>query len=409
MKFLIPIVLFVLTSTQVFGLDYLKSKRGVKKHIPLPAYYSSAQNLSKNTWAFELKGDFFNSNSKVTDTGEEVEYQDDEHFNRWQVSPKIKYALTENFQMEASLRYRSNSSGIVTDSNELIELTSSGIESYQAGIKYAFDRIGRWQVALEAATRQSAYSREEYNASNENLTMVLGDRDGQVFLGGHMSYLTPSKNYFNISTLYNLPTDFSSEVLFDVHYSVVGESLALILGVKGVYALANGPFSGDPASKPNMHTGNTQIYNGVDRQFYEPYVQLNWAFAQKWQLSFGGSVVQALNAYDNGYRGFGGITYFIPGTSPVKQKLKKFKTYSIEATVIKISPKGGFVKIDQGIASEVKKGMKFDIYENDYKGGNVLLATGRVYQVSADAAIVRIEKKYTSKNIQQGNVARASD
>ena len=73
---------------------------------------------------------------------------------------------------------------------------------------------------------------------------------------------------------------------------------------------------------------------------------------------------------------------------------------------LKVSPRGKFVKIDRGVASDVEKGMKFDIYRTDYFGGNKLMATGVVYQAGADWSIVKLVKKYGAGSLKKGDTAR---
>ena len=80
--------------------------------------------------------------------------------------------------------------------------------------------------------------------------------------------------------------------------------------------------------------------------------------------------------------------------------------YLVEASVVKISPRGKFLKIDKGIAGDVEKGMKIDIYQADFFGGNLLVVSGVVLQVGVDWAIVKITKRFRDIQIKIGFTAR---
>ena len=108
-----------------------------------------------------------------------------------------------------------------------------------------------------------------------------------------------------------------------------------------------------------------------------------------------------------------GKTVVAPGTKTCiaigpdeEEKIEQFKEYDVEATIVKISPRGKFVKIDQGLSGDFAKGMKVDIYKADYFGGNILAASGVVYKVKVDSAIVKITKKYRKMKIEKGFVVR---
>jgi hypothetical protein len=73
--------------------------------------------------------------------------------------------------------------------------------------------------------------------------------------------------------------------------------------------------------------------------------------------------------------------------------IESFKEYEVEATVVRISPRGIFIKIDKGVGDDVSKGMVMDIFQFDYMGGNILTARGIVYEVDADSSVIKVVKK----------------
>jgi len=87
-------------------------------------------------------------------------------------------------------------------------------------------------------------------------------------------------------------------------------------------------------------------------------------------------------------------------------KVESFKEYHIDGSVLKVSARGNFIKIDQGLSTDVEKGAKFDIYQTDYFGGNLLVASGVVFEVGSDWSVIKLTKKYKDIEIKPGFAAR---
>jgi len=94
------------------------------------------------------------------------------------------------------------------------------------------------------------------------------------------------------------------------------------------------------------------------------------------------------------------------GQTADQNKVESFKEYTVEAAVVKVSPRGKFVKIDRGVSQGVEKGMIIDIFKTDYDGTNILVASGHIQDVGSDWAIVRIVKRYRDVDLENGYVAR---
>ena len=100
------------------------------------------------------------------------------------------------------------------------------------------------------------------------------------------------------------------------------------------------------------------------------------------------------------------LTYNAGGTSSSQTFENKFKEYSTEATIIKVSPRGVFFKLDKGLSSDVVKGARADIYKSDYFGENVLLGSGFIYESGPDWSIVKVVKKFKRLPIEKGYTVR---
>jgi hypothetical protein len=137
-------------------------------------------------------------------------------------------------------------------------------------------------------------------------------------------------------------------------------------------------------------------------------VGLNFAFSHVWRVEFKVSRVVSGRSTDLG-SGFGINLVRRMDQSDEKIVDSQFKTYDLEATVTKVSDKKTYVVIDKGLNDDIEKGMRFDFFEFDYVGGNVLIARGVVLKVSADKSIVKLTHRFNlAKEIKEGLVGRAS-
>ena len=164
------------------------------------------------------------------------------------------------------------------------------------------------------------------------------------------------------------------------------------IGIKGNFSLKNDPFSDNQSNKPLFANGLTSLWNGINQES---------AFVK----AFLGYKMPGVEIRGDVARTFYGIntdegTSFSLNVTFSSQKKKSdnksvdnsFKEYSNSALVIQVSPRGNFLKIDQGITTNLEKGTLVDIYQSDFFGGNILIARGVIYQVEADTSVVKIKK-----------------
>jgi hypothetical protein len=88
-------------------------------------------------------------------------------------------------------------------------------------------------------------------------------------------------------------------------------------------------------------------------------------------------------------------------------KKDRFKEYTIEADVVKVSNRGRFIRIDKGVSSGVAKGMRFDLYNTDFSGNNLLIAEAVAYKVGATSSILKVVNRFSRKPVEVGFTARA--
>jgi len=205
-----------------------------------------------------------------------------------------------------------------------------------------------------------------------------------------------------------LPEGLSSEIPFVFGVLWQGESWKAETGVKGNFSLKQDPYFQDPQNKPGLENPNnspSQMYNSVNRSLMVGYLGINKYFGN-W--GFGGRFDQVLSGFstDIGWAFGLNIVWQSKGLTKKRRKKKKFKEYDIDALITKVSPRGGFVKLDKGYNGHIEKGMKMDIYESNFRGKNILVGIGVIYESKPNWSILKIIKKYIDRPLKPGLIVR---
>jgi hypothetical protein len=367
------------------------------------AYRPAAKVLTYKSLAFESSIDYFSTSAYYNHNGEEVAMESGDSFSKIDLDILGRYGLSRRLEARLSGRLRQNNSVNVDQ-----DISETGIESVAAGLKYELVYSKkRWALALDFQFRQTIYS-NEYSATPAKDVMPLGDSGSSLTFGVIANY-TPAKRYILEGEIfYNAPSrEQSSEILYRFENALVFNKWAILLGIEGITSLKTDGYTNDPTNKPKTGSQSSYMYNSINREIMMPYIGLNFgnfnSFGVEGRL---GSVI-AGNSTDKGMNlSVNAVWKLKSGKSKKQSKIEKFKEYEFEASVVKVSPRGRYVKIDKGLSNDVEKGMKIDIYQFDYVGGNVLVATGVVFTVGADESIVKIFKVYRSIPVKIGFVAR---
>jgi hypothetical protein len=193
----------------------------------------------------------------------------------------------------------------------------------------------------------------------------------------------------------------SSEINYKFEAIYLFSKLSLLGGVEGIYSLE----SSKNDQRPFMASGPTAMFNSHNRQYVAPYIGLNYMFDDV-LFSLKGESVVAGRFTDKGNSIALGLSWNSTGVTEDSKIINSFKEYNIEGSVLKVSGQGNFIKIDQGLSTDVGKGAKFDIYQTDYFGGNLLVASGVVFDVGSDWAVIKLSKKFNEITIKPGFAAR---
>lgn len=361
-----------------------------------------AELLNPGAYSVNTSAMVFQTSAYYNTEGEEVEKPEGQEFRLIDVDLNLNYGVSRNLEIGAAARFRMVSSTI----NE-VTTDNSGPESLAAEIKYAFPQVGQSRYAIGAHYRQTLYSNATYDDTLQLPIdeIDLGDGGSEYGVDLFWTYVgNPAK--FDARVGYSSPSnDLSEEITYKVEGLYRMSSLGLFAGVEGIYSLKKDEFSEDPLLKPAQSTGATLLFNSINREKIAPYIGAH-LYLDKFIIGVKAQTVFAGSSTDKGHTIGVNLGWNSGGVTAESIKIDSFKEYNIDGSVLKVSARGNFLRIDQGLSTDVEKGMKFDIYQTDYFGGNVLVATGIVYEVGTDWSVIKLLKKYKDIQIKPGFAAR---
>ncbi len=355
-----------------------------------------AELLNAKAYSIYFDTSLFVTKSHLDETGTEIEMPEGTGYHLIDADFKISYGLSSSLEASVFGKVRSVSSNDGTTT-----ASKTGPESIGVEAKYSFSPIGKVKYAIGARYRQTLYTNTKYTQLPPSDEIILGD-DGSEY--GVDFYMTYTSNPWKLDLMagYNSPpSNLSSEIIYNAQARYRFTQLALSAGVDGIYSLKKDP----AAEKPLLATGQTALFNSYNREKIVPYLGADYAF-EKFLLGIKGGSVVSGRSTDKGSYFLANVSWSSEGVSPESVKIESFKEYHIDGSVLKVSARGNFIKIDQGLSTDVEKGMKFDIYQTDYFGGNILVASGVAYEVGADWAVIKLTKKYKEIEIKPGFAAR---
>lgn len=361
-----------------------------------------AEFINEKSWSFDLGVNLFGTGGYYDEYAEEQSLGEGQAYSMLDVDLKATYGFNNKFQISGLTKFRKVES---QSSEELVE-SATGVESAGIEARYLIYKKDKLKFAVGAHYIHSLVKEnEEVSPSTDGLDLAIGDPGGNYGASVYMTY-NPHPFKINGSLGYRSPgSNLNPELVYNLEGMYSFNSFAVALGVDGLKSLAKedetGSFTGAA-----INTGRiTHYFNSPNREWLNVYGAIhvpwkNWIFSGKAMQTMAGNSTDKFTMFGLG------VTYETPGISSSDKAVESFKEYAIEASVLKVTTKGNFVRIDQGLSTDVEKGMRFDIYQTDYYGGNVLVATGVVYEVGADSAVIKLTRKHKDIVIKAGFVAR---
>lgn len=359
-----------------------------------------AYSLNISEYAFGTTG-YFDADKN------ETALSSDKSFTLSDTDFRINYGFFKNFEGGLLARVRRVASATVENS-VAVNASKLGLESLGVNFKYKFNPIGNSHFAFGGSFRKTMYTNTKYDPSTTlpSNEIVLGDDGSEYTVDFYSSFLYTSGRIDATLSYVAPPNQLSSEINYDIMGSYYFNSFGLLAGFKGIHSMGKDAYTDSPASKPTMPIGSTTLFNSVNHEMYAAYGGALYDFNKKALLDVRGGMILGGKSYDKGLFALISVSYNTAGETAETEKIESFKEYHIEGSVLKVSPRGNFIKIDQGLSTDVEKGMYFDIYQTDYFGGNVLVATGVVYEIGSDWSVIRLVKKYANIEIKPGFAAR---
>jgi hypothetical protein len=361
---------------------------------------SEAELLNENAHLIQLSSSYFMTTGFYDQQGLISTLPAGNKFSMINSDFKISYGLTKQVEIAVDARLRN-----IKSIEGINNLSRTGFESGGILLKYAFPASGYFRSAIGASYRQTLFTNIKYDPPqiapvNE---ISLGDDGSEYAIGLFSTYFKSTTKYIGNLSYVSPANNLSAEIRYKLEWQYLFTRASVLAGVDGVWSLNQDPYTA--INKPQISLGATHLFNSTNRQIIAPYLGLNYSF-RKFAMGFIAQTTSKGKSTDSARSFSLNISTGAEGTTAESEKIISFKEYHVDGSVLKVSAQSNFIKIDQGLSSDVEKGMRFDIYQTDYFGGNILVASGIAYEVGADWSNVKLVKKYKNVEIKAGFAAR---
>ena len=311
------------------------------------------------SWEVDLLTSTFITSHNVDIEGNSVQLKPDSAYSMQDGQLVIRYGLTEKISFGLGGRIRRNQS--TTNGKTL---TAQGFESYLLEAKYAL-QVNRYLLtALKLVSRGTLYKNQNYelSANIPSDELILGDAGMELNASLGISYYKTPSFIFDAEIAAVQPgNNLGPEIAYLSRTSFAIKSLAVYVGVNGVVSLKGDEFTNYPLDKPLQASGQTDLFNSINRSWLSPHAGISTAF-KNWTLGVELAKRNSGRSTDLGQQISINLQWRSMGVSRNKRKVKKFKEYNLSATVVKVSKRRRFVQIDKGLNSGIVKGTIIDIF-----------------------------------------------
>ncbi len=364
----------------------------------------SSRTLYEKAWGFYIDTLYSKTTSLYNVDGEEEELGVEDDYQILDSTVRLDYGWSANFQLGADIMFRQLESADSGGST-----SNTGIESLGFHFKYAFKGSPRYKSAVSLSYRFKLYSNEIYanQASVPSDEVILGDDGSEFHLRYHLDYIASRSTIFSGEIGYRIPpNDLSFEFPYRIALIKKFKKYAFTAGIEGIISGGADEYADDPTAKAIQATGSTNRWNSINREYMMPFGAINILMNNKYSLGFQLGQTLSGASTDGRTEALFSLRWNSSGVTNEDRFENSFKEYSAEASILKISPRGVFFKIDKGLSQDIVKGSRADIYKSDYFGGNVLIATGFIYESGPDWAIVKVVKRFKDVAIEKGFTVR---
>ena len=368
------------------------------------SFVSKSESLNKKQHKFTLNNAFWLTFTRWDRNGVEKQLVDPDFYAQYDFGIYAGYGIEDGLEILYGANIRGNFSSFEFG-NEDESVFGVGLESGHLGLKYLMGLSRHWQFSIRGLYFYPFHKAKPATATKSELT--IGDGERVYTLGASLGYTSDSNNKLNVSAMFRSPgSSLSNEIVFDIEGALVWKSFALSSGVEYNWSLENDPYTNDPAGKPSLDQGATNMFNSINRYWLKPYAGIHFATSKEWRIELKGEYVLAGRSTDGGVRTIVNFAKRAGGVNKLEEKRLKFKSYEVDAVVKKMSSKGKYAVVNKGAIAGVRQGMRFDFYYFDFLGGNKLIGSGKAVKVGSSKSIVEVITRVSKRRIKKGTVAR---
>ena len=328
-------------------------------------------------------------------------FKGEEDYQRLEYQAILLHGPSDRLEWRGGVRYRENKS--ILEMGDKAE--GKGLESAMLGLRYNLFSHAQFSLGGDLEVRKLLSRSVSLDSPQKEIQ--LGD-EGEFFRLGAILALSLGKNFsLGAQGGVVLPGQNQSiESDFDLSLFWNRGRLSVGLGLDGIFSYGQDDFTDRPSEKPRERVGPTLTLKSINRSYYRGYGALHLDLTPNLWGEFRGGQVLGGEFWDEQHFLQFRLLYRWAGDRD-QRVVQRFKQYDVEADVVKVSPQGSLIQINQGLSGHVTKGMRFDIYRVDFLERNILIASGRVFAVKIDRAVIKILKVFKEDaKIKAGYVAK---
>lgn len=371
-------------------------------------YRSGTEILDENTRSLDFQYQRFQKSSAFDEQGTVLEKAAGESFSVTDFTTRYSKGWYPNLETSLSLNLRS-----VSSETALSSAAKSGLESLGASGKYLFLKYRRFQNAVGVFFKKAMFTNTLYSLSNPPPAdeVALGD-DGLAYgLNYYLTYFDKRFRY-DFQMGYHKPSaTLSSEIPYNFEVIYVPKNLFLLAGFGGIHSLKNDAYTGNVIDKPIVATGNSRLFNSINREKNYLYIGAQYAYGP-FIAGIKGETIVSGKSTDNGSTISLNLRWEKVDQIAAKEKKKEDKSllipkeYFADGFVEKISKSGNLIKINIGTTHKLNRGDKVDIFNiNNFARGEPI-ASGIIFEISENWSIVKINKRFNQSPIKEADLVR---
>jgi hypothetical protein len=369
-------------------------------------YRSFGDLIQLDSQAIELKSRSFVKNTSYDDKGAELIATQPSSFKM--TDYQLRYTSSYYLNLETSflVNYRmvesTTSSGVALN---------SGLESVILENRFLVFNTKKFNHVFTNRIQKSIFTNKIYILPEipTSEDIALGDEGFGYSFDYSLTYFDKYFNYdFKIG--YNVPTtDLSSEIFyqFELHYKMKYGSL--LAGLGGVQSLNKDAFTANPNQKPVIATGDSRLFNSVNRENRFLYAGLNLVWGN-FLFGFIGESIFSGRSTDTGQALSFNLRWEdnIPLSEEKKEQLlsQQYVDYLLDGFVEKISKSKKLLRVNVGKNKKVVNGMTVDIFSINNVSKKAVIANGVVIESTQDHCFIRLNTESLGSGIEIGDLVR---